>query len=84
MPAVGGMWVSKLSILRAHMAAGEWRAALRLAARFPQLGNAKADITRAWEAIQRPEFYASIGKDPAALIDAGIAALRRRYGTGGK
>lgn len=73
-------WVTKLSVLRAYMAAGEWSNALRLAARFPRLGAERVAITRAWEALQRPAFYAAIGKDPAALVAAGRAALERRYG----
>jgi hypothetical protein len=76
------MWpepVKKIVTLRAHMAAGEWRAALKLAASFGRLGAEKAAITRGWEACARPEFYRSIGKDPAALVAAGVAALRSRY-----
>lgn len=69
----------KIETLRAFMAAGDWRSALRLAASFARLGDEKLAITRAWEASQRPQFYRAIGRDPQALIDAGVAALRRRY-----
>ena len=75
-----GKWVTKLVVLQAHMAAGEWHAAIRLAAKFPQLGEAKVPITRAWEALRNPDFYTSIGRDPGVLVAAGIDALQRRYG----
>lgn len=71
---------SKLSILKAHAARNDWRSALKVAAQFQQLGNEKAAITRAWQAIQSPEFYESIGQNPTQLIEAGIAALKTRYG----
>jgi len=70
----------KIEQLRAFMSAGDWRSAIKLAASFPQLGEEKAAISRAWEAIARPEFQRAIGKDPDALISAGVESLRRRYG----
>lgn len=75
-----GLPPKKIDVLRAFMAAGDWRSALGLAAKFPRLGEHKTVITRAWEAVQRPEFYRAIGKDPEALIGEGVAALRERYG----
>jgi hypothetical protein len=75
-----GSPVKKIEILRAHMAAGEWQKALALAARFQQLGAHRDQIKRAHEAHTNARFYAQIGKDPAALIAEGIAALKARYG----
>jgi len=46
----------KLDILRQRMAAGDWSAALSLAAKFPRLGEHKAAITRAHGAIMNPGF----------------------------
>ncbi len=69
----------KIEILRAFMAAGDWRAALKLAASFADLGAEKEPIMRGWEAFARPEFQRALHKDPAALIEAGKAALMRRY-----
>jgi hypothetical protein len=69
----------KIVILRRHMDAGDWREALRLAAGFGRLGEHKAPITRAWEALQRPGFYRQLGRDPDALVAAGIEALKARY-----
>jgi len=70
---------TKLSQLQAAAAAGDWPLALRIAARFPQLGEHKAAITRAHEAHANARFYRQLGKDPDALIAEGIAALKARY-----
>lgn len=74
---------TKLSILKAHMAAGDHRAALKLAASWGKRGlgggeHAEA-ITKAWAAMTNPDFYRSIGKDPDALVAAGVQAIRERY-----
>lgn len=71
--------VTKLSKLKAAAAAGDWQGALRIAARFQDLGDHAADIKRAHEACHSAGFYRQIGKDPDALIAAGIAALKDRY-----
>lgn len=73
------MTTTKFDKLKAHAAVGDWQAALRIAARFPSLGEHRAQIVRAHEAYLRPGFYIQIGKDPAAIVAEGIAALRARY-----
>lgn len=70
---------TKLDMLINHARAGRWRYALRIAARFPQLGEHRADILRGHEAHSNPGFYRQLGHDPEALIAAGIAALQARY-----
>lgn len=70
---------SKIAILRASMAAGDWTSALRLAASFPRLGVQKEAITRGWNAIQHPAFYLEIGQDPNRLVEEAIGALQERY-----
>lgn len=70
---------TKISKLRAAAASGDWTLALRIAVRFPDLGDHSAAIVRAHEAGHNPRFYRSLGKDPAALIEAGIIALKDRY-----
>jgi len=75
----GEQMKTKLSILREHMAAGRWREAIRLAARFPQLGDQRGAILDAQLAYTSPDFVRGIRKDPDALIAGGIAALRARY-----
>jgi len=70
---------TKLSILQNLMAAGRLVEALKLAAKFPQLGPQKAAITRGADALNHPRFYEQLGKNPADLVAAGIAALKERY-----
>jgi len=77
--ASSAMPPTKLSLLRAAAAKADWAKVLSIAAKFPQLGQHKAAITRAHCAIQNPAFYKQLGQDPAALVAAGIEALRTRY-----
>lgn len=69
----------KIDKLRNLMQAGEWDKALSLAAKFPNLGVHKQEITRAHAAIQNPSFYKQIGQNPEALIATGVDALKTRY-----
>lgn len=72
---------TKLELLRAAIQRENWPLAFRIAAKFHDLGDpetAKA-IRNANEAIQRPAFFQQLGKDPAAMLETGIAALKRRY-----
>lgn len=71
--------VTKLAKLKAAYAAGDYPAALRIAARFGQLGREKETITRAWAAYQNPAFYRELGRNPDELFRLGIAAIARRY-----
>ena len=71
--------IVKIDTLRAFMAAGDYRAALALAASWGRLGAEKAAIQRGHEAYVRPAFQLQLKRDPAQLIAAGIAALHRRY-----
>lgn len=71
---------TKLSKVVAAYSAGNTTEAIRLAAKFPRLGEHKEAITRAWAAIQSPEFYREMGQAPERLIEAGVEALRVRYG----
>jgi hypothetical protein len=70
---------TKLSKVVAAYSAGDITEAIRLAAKFPRLGEHKEAITRAWAAIQSPDFYREIGQEPAELIAAGASALAARY-----
>lgn len=71
--------IKKIDVLRALMAAQDWRKAISLAAKFPRLGDEKEAITRAQTAFINPDFLRQIGKDPESCIEAGKAALIRRY-----
>jgi hypothetical protein len=70
---------TKLSKLKAAAEAGDWRGALRIAARFGDLGKEKAAIMRAHEVHANPRLYEQLGKNPDQLVAAGIAALKERY-----
>jgi len=70
---------TKLATLKRAFAAGNHADALRIAARFPRLGDETAAITRAWAAFSNPTFYRQLGHDPALLIATGIDALRDKY-----
>lgn len=71
---------TKISQLKTAAAKGDWTTALRIAARFPQLGEHGPRIVRAHEAGHNARFYRQLGKDPEALIADGVAALKERYG----
>jgi len=73
---------TKISLLREAAAAGNWTEALRIAVRFPRLGEEKTAITRAWNAHLRPDFYRQLKQDPEALVATGIDALRSKYRLG--
>jgi len=71
--------VTKLSLLKKAASQQDWICVLRIASKFPLLGEHKTAIMRAWEATTRPDFQRQLGRDPQTLIDAGIAALKERY-----
>ena len=71
--------IKKIDILRVHMERGEWDKALALAARFPRLGEHRDAIIGGHNARLYPRFYREIGKDPDAVYQAGIDALKARY-----
>jgi Flp pilus assembly protein TadD len=71
---------TKTSIIQGHMAEGDWRNAIRVAARLPRLDKHRNAILDAQGAYENPRFYMQIGRDPGALIAAGHAALIERFG----
>lgn len=73
---------TKLACLK-QAAAGDWPLALRIAARFPRLGDDAPAIKRAHECLAgNGRLYRQLGMCPEALVAGGIAALRRRYRLG--
>jgi hypothetical protein len=73
--------MTKLDKLKATWAAGDRIGALRIAAKFPELGADAKAIKRAWEcAAGRGAFYLQLGFNPDAAIAAGLHALAARYG----
>jgi hypothetical protein len=69
----------KIDTLRQLIAAGDWRGAFALAAKFPRLGAERNAILDAHEAFTRPAFLLQLRKDPAAIIEAGKATLLEKY-----
>jgi hypothetical protein len=72
--------VTKLSLLRDAAAAGNWNEAIRIAARFPRLGDARNAVLDGQLAITRPDWCRQLRKDPEAMIAAAKAALVAQYG----
>lgn len=70
---------TKLAKLKKMWAAGDYRAALHLAATWPRLGEHRDKITQGWAAVSNRSFYQQIGKDPAELYKAGLGAVAERY-----
>jgi hypothetical protein len=70
---------TKLSKVQAAMCAGDWPRAFSIASKFARLGPQRAAIMRAQAARLSPGLYRQLGRDPAAIIEAGKAALRERF-----
>ena len=71
--------VTKLSLLKKAASGGDWKTAVSIASKFPDLGNEKNAIMSAREAYVRPDFQRQLGRDCEALIASGIAALKGKY-----
>jgi hypothetical protein len=70
---------SKLAKIRNAMAGGDWDGAIRMAARFPALGEQATDIRRANDAINNPGLYRQLGHDLEEIRQKGISALKTRF-----
>ena len=70
---------TKLSKVQAAMAAQDWPRAFSIASKFARLGRQRVAIMRAQAARLSPGFYRGLGRDPAAIIEAGKAAMRERF-----
>lgn len=70
---------TKLSAVVDAMRADDWHQAIRLAAKFPDLGKQRCAILDAHTAITNPSFMRQLRRDPEAVIEAGKQALRQRY-----
>lgn len=70
---------TKLSQLKDAYHAGDTAKAIRIAARFPDLGAHRAAILDANIAITNPRWTLNMKRDIEQTIAAGIDALRNRY-----
>lgn len=71
---------TKLDVLNRHVANGRYADALKLAAKWQNLGGHKKAITQAWQAIKSPQFYRDTDQDPELLDELGKQAIHERYG----
>jgi hypothetical protein len=69
----------KIVTLRRMIAANDWTAAIKFAAKFPRLGDARDAILSAKDALQNPAFYRQLRRDPDAVVAAGVVALVQQY-----
>jgi hypothetical protein len=72
---------TKLSQVQAAMHAEDWPRAFSIASKFARLGPQRAAIMRAQAARLSPGLYRQLGRDQAAIIEAGKAAMRARFDT---
>ena len=70
---------TKLSQIKEEFAAGNFNKAIRIAAKFHDLGDQRNAILDAHLAITNPRWMLGLGKDIDQTIKAGINALRIRY-----
>jgi hypothetical protein len=70
---------TKLSVVKKQMALNNWQEAIRLAAKFPQLGKHRSAILDANLAYTNPRFMMQIKKDLNALKNDGKLALLEKY-----
>ena len=73
--------VKKTDRVRDFVKAGNFQAALRIAAKFRMLSkDDKKALVMAHECQHSPEFYVQVGMNPDELKQKGIAVLMRLYG----
>jgi hypothetical protein len=70
---------TKLSQVKKAYQAGDFNTAIRIAAKFHDLGIHRNAILDAYLAITNPRWMIGLGKDIEQAIAAGIDALRIRY-----
>ena len=70
---------TKLSQVQAAFNAGDFTKAIRIAAKFQDLGAQRNAILDAHLAITNPRWMRGIGKDIEQSIAAGVKALSIRY-----
>ena len=73
---------TKLSQVKAAYDAGDLQTALRIAAKFPQLGKHQHAIKLAHESYANGGFYKQLGHDLNNLRENGRNALRERFNFG--
>lgn len=70
---------TKLNQVKQAFESGDFNKAIRIAAKFHDLGDQRNAILDANLAITNPRWMVGLGKDINQSIDAGIQALALRY-----
>lgn len=70
---------TKLAKVRVAMADGHWDLAIKMAAKFPSLGEYEKAIRRGRDALNNPELYRQLGFDLTVIRNEAIAALKEKY-----
>lgn len=70
---------TKLSQVKQAYQAGDFNKAIRIAAKFHDLGTQRNAILDAHLAITNPRWMIGLGKNIEQAIEAGVVALRIRY-----
>ena len=70
---------TKLSQVKQAYQTGDFNTAIRIAAKFHDLGTQRNAILDAHLAITNPRWMVGLGKDIEQAIAAGVEALRIRY-----
>jgi len=74
--------VKKSDMVRAAVARGNWKEALRIAKdfRINITGKQREEMSRAYECIVHPDFYRQIGTDITGAIAKGVETVKALYG----
>jgi len=72
--------MTKLEQVKQAYANGNYKDALRIAAKFPQLGDERKAITLANECFSNPRFYQQVGVNIDQAIADGVKCLGAKYG----
>ena len=70
---------TKLETLKTAYAEKNFKKAIGIAAKFPDLGKERNAILDAHLAFTNPRWVTGLGKSVEACIESGVAALRSRY-----
>lgn len=73
--------IPKTEIVKTLVAQGDWKAALKIASRFKVLTKSdKADLVRAFECYNYPDFYIQLGFNPEQVKEQGVNVLKKLWG----
>lgn len=74
---------TKLAELKHKWRRGDYLGALKIAAKFHDLGVYKEDIQRGWSAHLQRKSYEQMGEDVDGLIAVAYGAIEQRYDLAG-